>query len=60
MKLQFTYEQDMGWVEAPAIHSQRSYVYWLSGNFVELDELTVKSNLRKVPIGTNPFKKEST
>ena len=59
MKLQFTYEHGMGWIETPAIHPKRSYVYWLSGNFEELDELTVKANLRKIPIDTNPFKKES-
>lgn len=59
MKLLFTYEQDMGWIEAPAIRPKKSYVYWLSGNFEELEELTNKSNLCKVLIGTDPFKKGS-
>ena len=59
MKLQFTYEHGMGWIEAPAIHPKRSYVYWLSGELEELEELTNKFNLRKIPINTNSFKKES-
>lgn len=59
MKLQFTYEQGMGWIETPAIHPKRTYVYWFSGELEELEELTNKFNLRKIPINTNPFKKES-
>ena len=59
MKLLFTYEQGMGWIEAPAIYPKRAYVYWLEEKLEELEEIENKANLRKVPIDTNPFKKGS-
>ncbi len=30
MKLLFMYECDTTWIETPAIHPKRAYVYWLA------------------------------
>ena len=59
MKLLFMYECCTDWLETPAIHPKRAYVYWLVGALEEHVELEYIADSRKVPIGTNPFKYES-
>ena len=60
MKLLFMYECDTTWIETPAIHPKRAYVYWLAEVLEERGGIGNMNNRSKVPIGTNPFKQEST
>ena len=59
MKLLFMYECGTTWIETPAIHPKRTYVYWLAGVLEEYVGIGTINNRSKVPIGTNPFKKGS-
>ena len=49
-----------GWVETPAIHPKRAYVYWVTEVLEEYVGIGSMNNRSKVPIGTNPFKQKST
>ena len=55
MQLLFMYKHFRGWIETPALHPKRAYVYWLGTKLGEQNEIENKSNLHKIPIGTNPF-----
>ena len=59
MKLLFMYECGTTWIETPAIHPKRTYVYWLTEILEEHVNLGNLANRSKVPIGTNPFKHKS-
>ena len=56
MKLLFMYHCGSGWVETPAIHPKRAYVFWLAGTLEEHTEIGYMPDSHKVPIGTNPFR----
>ena len=56
MKLLFMYTCDTTWIETPAIHPKRTYVYWRAEVLEEHVNLGNLVNRSKVPIGTNPFK----
>ena len=59
MKLLFMYTSNTGWIETPAIHPKRAYVYWLAEVLEEHVGIGNMNNRSKVPIGTNPFKHKS-
>ena len=59
MQLLHMYECNTTWLEAPAIHPKRAYVYWVAGVLEEHIGIGIIDNQTKVPIGTNPFKKGS-
>ena len=60
MKLLFMYECGTTWIETPAIHPKRAYVYWLAEVLEEHVGIGSMNTRGKVPIGTNPFKQKST
>ena len=55
MQLLFMYQCNTTWIETPAIHPKRAYVYWLAGVLEEHVGIGIMVNRTKVPIGTNPF-----
>ena len=59
MKLLFMYQCGTGWLETPAIHPKRAYIYWIAGTLEEHVEIEYMPYSCKVPIGTNPFKPKS-
>ena len=59
MQLLHMYECNTTWIETPAIHPKRAYVYWLAEVLEEHVGIGIMDNRTKVPIGTNPFKKGS-
>ena len=59
MKLLFMYECGTTWIETPAIHPKRAYVYWLAKVLEEHVGIGTMNNRSKVPMGTNPFKQKS-
>ena len=59
MKLLFMYTSNTGWIETPAIHPKKAYVYWLAEVLEEYVGIGSMNNRSKVPIGTNPFKQKS-
>ena len=60
MQLLFMYECNTTWLETPAIHPKRAYVYWVAGVLEEHVGIGIMDTRTKVPIGTNPFKQKST
>ena len=59
MQLLHMYECNTTWLETPAIHPKRAYVYWLAGVLEEHVVIGIMDIRTKVPIGTNPFKQKS-
>ena len=55
MRLLHMYECNTTWIETPAIHPKRTYVYWLTEVLEEYVGIGIIDNRSKVPIGTNPF-----
>ena len=55
MQLLFMYQCNTTWIETPAIHPKRAYVYWLAEVLEEHVGIGSMVNRTKVPIGTNPF-----
>ena len=59
MQLLHMYECNTTWLETPAIHPKRAYVYWLAEVLEEHVGIGIMNNRSKVPIGNNPFKQKS-
>ena len=59
MQLLFMYQCNTTWIETPAIHPKRAYVYWLAGVLEEHVGIGIMDNRSKVPIGNNPFNQGS-
>ena len=59
MRLLHMYECNTTWIETPAIHPKRTYVYWLVKVLEEHVRIGIMVNQTKVPIGTNPFNQGS-
>ena len=55
MQLLHMYECNTTWLETPAIHPKRAYVYWSTEVLEEYVGIGTMVNRTKVPIGTNPF-----
>lgn len=55
MQLLHMYECNTTWIETPAIHPKKTYVYWLTEVLEEYVGIGIIDNRSKVPIGTNPF-----
>lgn len=59
MQLLHMYACNTTWIETPAIHPKRTYVYRLAEVLEEYVGIGILDNRSKVPIGTNPFNQGS-